>query len=89
MNALKKNLGLLWMLMAPTVALFLFWQAFEKIGASSAAARANVSLQWSIILIIFLPICFGLFLFGKYAWHNEYAHLPESSAEVEDDETVL
>jgi hypothetical protein len=36
-----------------------------------------------IILLVFTPICVGFFIFGKYASSNEYAHLPESSNEIE------
>lgn len=84
MNAIKKYLGLVWMAMAPALIIFLAWQAFEKISAASAATKANTTLQWSIILVIFVPICVGFFIFGMYAWYNEYAHLPESSAEITD-----
>ncbi len=90
MNALKKYLGILWMIMAPVLILFMGWQAFEKIGAASGDAKANVALQWIIILMVFLPICAGFFIFGKYSFHGDYAHLPESSEEIDDyDEGVL
>ncbi len=84
MNKLKKSLGILWMLLAPAIILFLFWQAAEKIGKATEATRANVTLQWSIILIIFFPICVGLLIFGYYASKGYYEHLPESSAEITD-----
>jgi hypothetical protein len=82
MNTLKKLLGFIWMLLAPTIIYFLVYQANEKIQAASITTKANVILQWSIILIIFIPICVGFFLFGKYAATNEYAHLPSSSEEI-------
>jgi ABC-type polysaccharide/polyol phosphate export permease len=82
MNTLKKLLGFIWMLLAPTIICFLVYQANEKIQAASITTKANVILQWSIILIIFIPICVGFFLFGKYAATNEYAHLPSSSEEI-------
>lgn len=84
MNALKKYLGVLWMLLAPAIIIFLFWQAAEKIGNASEATKANVTLQWSIILIIFLPICVGLAIFGYYAYKGYYEHLPESSVKITD-----
>lgn len=84
MNALKKYLGIIWMLLSPAIILFLFWQAADKIGKASEATKANVTLQWSIILIIFLPICVGLLIFGYYAIKGYYEHLPESSAEITD-----
>ena len=41
----------------------------------------DTRIQWGVFVIIFLPIVFGLFLFGWFAWKGEYDHLPESSAE--------
>ena len=83
MNTIKKLLGFIWMVLAPAIICFLVYQAFLKIEAASTATKANVILQWSIILIIFIPICIGFFLFGKYAASNEYAQLPTSSKEME------
>ena len=81
MNSLKKYLGILWMVLAPAIIIFLFSQAVDKIGKATDLTRANVTLQWSIILIIFLPICIGFFIFGNYAFKNYYDHLPESSTD--------
>jgi len=82
MNTLKKLLGFVWMLLAPAIICFLLYQANVKIQAAGISTKANVILQWSIILIIFIPICVGFFLFGKYAASDEYAHLPSSSEEI-------
>jgi ABC-type polysaccharide/polyol phosphate export permease len=83
MNSVKKFLGYVWMLFAPAIICFLVYQAIEKISAASTIHKANVTLQWAIILLIFTPICVGFFIFGKYASANEYAHLPENSDEIE------
>lgn len=82
MNTLKKILGYVWMLLAPAIICFLVYEAFVKIGLAKPAEKANVILQWVIILIIFTPISVGFFIFGKYATNNEYDHLPESSADL-------
>jgi len=84
MNAIKKYLGIIWMLLSPAIIIFLFWQAADKIGMATEATKANITLQWSIILIIFFPICIGLMIFGYYAVKGYYEHLPESSAEITD-----
>ena len=84
MNSLKKILGFVWMLMAPAIICFLAYEANTKIRVATAATKSNVLLQWSIILIIFTPICIGFFLFGKYAATNEYAQLPTSSDQIKD-----
>ncbi len=82
MNSIKKILGLVWMILSPSLIYFLATQAIAKIGAASEAIKANVTLQWAIILIIFTPICIGFFIFGFYAVKGEYDHLPESSADL-------
>ena len=83
MNALKKFLGLVWMLLGPVIIIFLIMQANEKIGlAAEGIARTNTTLQWSIIILIFIPICAGLVIFGYYGWKGEYDKLPERSADI-------
>ena len=84
MNALKKILGLCWMLLAPCLVIFMIGQASEKIGmATEGAARTNTALQWGIILLVFIPICGGFMLFGYYALKGEYSNLPTSSGELD------
>ena len=83
MNALKKALGILWILAGPVIIIFLFMQASDKIAlATEGIARTNTTLQWAIIILIFIPICTGLVIFGYYAWKGEYDHLPTSSEEL-------
>ncbi len=84
MNNIKKFLGIAWMALSPLIVFFLLTQAIDKINKASEATKANVTLQWVIILIVFTPICLGLLIFGFYALKGEYAHLPETSAEVDD-----
>jgi ABC-type polysaccharide/polyol phosphate export permease len=84
MNQIKKLLGYVWMVVAPAIICFLLYQAITKISIASEATRANVILQWVIILLIFTPICVGFFIFGKYASQDAYANLPSNSAELED-----
>ena len=84
MNAIKKYLGIIWMALSPAIVGFLFWQASEKIGKATEATKANITLQWSIIQINYIPICIGLLIFGYYAFKDAYDHLPESSAEITD-----
>ncbi len=73
MNEVKKNAGLIWMVLGPLMVVFMAWQAMGKIAsATEGIAKTNTILQWSIILMIFIPICAGLFLFGWYAWKNEF-----------------
>jgi hypothetical protein len=76
MNQVKRFAGIVWMLLAPAVVAFLVWQAADKISNAAAAARANVMLQWGIILLIFLPICTGLAIFGWYSLKGYYDRAP-------------
>ena len=83
MNNLKKILGVIWIVLGPVIILFLIMQAVEKIGlATEGIARTNTTLQWSIIILIFIPICAGLMIFGYYGFKGEYDRLPTSSDEL-------
>ena len=83
MNAIKKIVGVLMIFLAPLLVIFMFVQANDKIGkAAEGIAKTNTLLQWTIILIIFIPICVGLSIFGYYGMKGEYNHLPESSEEL-------
>lgn len=73
MSAIKKLLGLLWMILAPTAVVMMFQQAGEKINlAAEGVARTNTALQWGIILLIFIPVSIGMVIFGYYSFHGEY-----------------
>ncbi|MFA4867507.1 MAG: DUF6814 family protein [Pedobacter sp.] len=81
MNALKKALGLVWIILGPASIIFLFLQAFEKIGlAEEGVNKTNTALQWGIILFIFIPICAGVVIFGYYALKGEYDKLPDDES---------
>jgi ABC-type Na+ efflux pump permease subunit len=83
MNSIKRLLGIVWIVLGPVIILFLITQAVAKIGAAAEGiARTNTTLQWSIIILIFIPICAGLVIFGYYGLKGEYDHLPESSDEL-------
>lgn len=73
MNAAKKYLGILWMILSPVIILFLFSQAADKISHATTLTSANVTLQWAIILLIFLPICIGFAIFGYYSFKGYYS----------------
>jgi uncharacterized membrane protein YidH (DUF202 family) len=83
MKALKKYLGIVWIILGPAAMALLTWQAWEKINLAKAGIETtNTALQWGIILLIFIPIAIGLVIFGKYALAEEYDKLPENSEEV-------
>ncbi len=45
----------------------------------------DTKIQWGVFVVVFIPIAVGLMIFGYYAIKGEYDHLPESSAELEED----
>lgn len=83
MRSIKKILGLVWIILGPVLLVFMCWQAWQKISqAVTGPAKTNTTLQWGIILLIFIPVCIGLVIFGWYAWKNEYAELPQRSVDL-------
>jgi len=83
MNALKKILGIVWIVLGPASVIFMFMQAWDKVSKAPAGiAQTNTALQWGIILLVFIPIAIGLVIFGRYALSGEYEKLPKSSEEV-------
>lgn len=82
MEKIKQYLGIVWMLLSPFSIGLLLWRAAVEIGEKPTQENW---IFWGIILVIFLPIAFGLSIFGYYAWKGYYEHLPMSSAEVEED----
>jgi len=83
MNTVKKYLGIIWLLLAPAVIYLLVNGAITHIDLDGKK-DINNPVIWVIIIAIFTPIAIGLMIFGWYAFKNEYDHLPESSAELED-----
>ncbi len=87
MNTLRRIFGIVWILLAPTSVYLMVSNALEAVTkankiiaaattdaakAAAEAAKTNTILQWSIIIIIFIPIAVGLIIFGKYALAGEY-----------------
>lgn len=83
MNSIKRYLGIVWLLLGPVFIFFLVYGAIVNIDPTGKK-DINNPIIWIIIISIFTPIAIGLMIFGWYALKNEYYHLPESSAEIED-----
>ena len=76
MNKIKQVLGPVWMSLSILLVVFRIYQAVLKVSATApGVARTNTLLQWVIILLVFIPICTGLFIFGKYAMEKEFEKL--------------
>ncbi|MEP6674014.1 MAG: DUF6814 family protein [Ferruginibacter sp.] len=79
MNALKKYLGIIWIILGPAAIFYLIKTAMSEI---SIKPTMDVKIQWGVFVIVFIPIAIGLMLFGYYALKNEYQKLPESSEDI-------
>ncbi len=69
MNQLKKYAGLIWIVLGPIAMYYLIITAAEQIIAKPGI---DTKIQWAVFGIVFLPIAFGLMLFGYYAFKGEY-----------------
>ena len=82
MNALKKYLGIVWMLLGPAGIYYIISTAIEEIAKKPVI---DTKIQWGVFVVIFIPISIGMVVFGYFAFQNEYDHLPESSSEIQDE----
>ena len=78
MSALKRILGLCWLIIAPLVIFALISGAISNIDPHGKK-DINNPLVWIIIIAIFTPIAIGLMIFGWYALKGEYNTLPRDS----------
>lgn len=69
MTQLKRIAGIVWMLLGPLAVFFLIRTASSEIIAKPSA---DTWIQWSVFVLVFLPIAFALSLFGYYAVKGEY-----------------
>lgn len=72
MGIIKKIVGFLCMLLAPYAAYLLTSEGLKKIAAAAPDAKTNATTQWSILILIFLPVMAGLLIFGWYAVKGEF-----------------
>jgi len=69
MKQLKRIAGIVWLLLGPLAVVFLLRTASSEIIAKPSA---DTWIQWSVFVLVFLPIAFGISLFGYYAVKGEY-----------------
>ena len=79
MNQVKRILGVIWILLAPLAVYYLIKTAILEIERKPVM---DTKIQWAVFIIVFLPIAFGLAIFGYYALKGEYDHLPERSDDL-------
>lgn len=71
MIQVKRLAGIVWILLGPVAVFFLIRTASLEIAAKPTA---DTWIQWGVFVLVFLPIAFGLSLFGYYAMKGEYDH---------------
>lgn len=79
MNAVKKWMGIVWILLGPVTVYYLIKTAASEI---SKKPVTDTKIQWAVFIIVFIPIAIGMIIFGYYAIKGEYKQLPESSGEL-------
>jgi hypothetical protein len=71
MNAIRRYLGIVWMLAGPAVFIMLVASAVKHIYSDLKGDLSN-PVPWIIIIVIFAPVAAGLFIFGRYCWKGYY-----------------
>jgi predicted Na+-dependent transporter len=79
MNAIKRIMGVVWMLLGPVAIFFLVNTALAEIAKKPVI---DTKIQWGVFVVVFIPIAIGLMIFGYYAYKGEYDHIPQSSEEL-------
>lgn len=76
MKALRRLLSIATIVLAPVLIVFMLTQAYGSISAAPPGITTiNASLQWGIILLVFIPVSLSLILFGYYGLKGEYENV--------------
>lgn len=79
MNTLKRFAGIVWMALGPASIFYLIQTAAEEI---TRKPLLDTKIQWSVFVVIFLPIAVGMVVFGFYALKGEYDFRDSASEEA-------
>ncbi|HLX93894.1 MAG TPA: hypothetical protein VKR32_19555 [Puia sp.] len=69
MNTLRRFAGILWIIAGPCAIYYLVSTAVSEI---SKKPVTDTKIQWIVFVVVFLPIAFGMVIFGIYAMKGEY-----------------
>lgn len=72
MNSIRKFLGYLWTVLGPAIIILMIYRAFQELATVKPEKIQETILFWIITITIFVPIAFGLTIFGLYAIKGEY-----------------
>lgn len=67
--SLRRMLGIVWMALGPVFLYFLVGTGFSEMARNPSL---DTRIQWSVFIVIFIPIAIGLAIFGYYAYKGEY-----------------
>lgn len=70
MNAVKRLIGIVWIILALAAIWFLFTRATAEL--SAATVTPDKKIFWYTILPVYTPLMLGMALFGYYALKGEY-----------------
>ncbi len=68
-NAIKKYLGIVWLLLGPASLYYLIVTALHEM---EKKPLIDTKIQWGVFIGVFIPIAIGLMIFGWYALQGEY-----------------
>lgn len=83
MNLIKRSLGVVWMLLGTALVLYFPYQTYTVVTSSTSTSEDYVF--WVIVTGIFIPVIFGLLLFGYYAVKGEYDEPVMSLSEISEE----
>ncbi len=66
------------MLLGPVGILYLVTTAISEIEKKPVI---DTKIQWTVFIVVFIPISIGMMVFGWFAWRGEYERLPGKSDE--------
>lgn len=72
MNTIRQIMGFVWALAGPTTIFMMLYTAFYELQNIKAEKLQETVMFWVITISIFVPIAFGLTVFGWYAIQGEY-----------------
>ena len=84
MNNLKRILGIAWMLLSVFIMAALVYRAITEFNKARPDQLTELKVFWPVVIIIFIPIAIGLFIFGSYAFRGEYKKIAGPSGEIKD-----
>jgi len=81
MKFLRRALGIVWILLGAALVIYFPYKTYGVLTAPAATSEDYVF--WIVVSGIFIPVIFGLLLFGYYAVKGEYDEPPVQAGDAE------